>query len=187
MNVKGIFYVVTKNTMTAAFGEERWKAFMDNLAKKDKYFGATVLIAVTPIPADKAILFFDDMCREFFDNDKSQYEMFGKIGAKFALLPGGSYSVYMLTKDLKQFVETMLPKIYLAYFDGGRVTTLLENNVVHSKVTGVQIKYSYFELLLKGYFQKAIKIFGKKSIAKQIRSIASGDDDIYFQYELLNS
>jgi hypothetical protein len=35
-----------------------------------------------------------------------------------------------------------------------------------------------------GYFQRAIKIFGKKTVAKQVRSIASGDKDIYFQFAL---
>ncbi|HUN53567.1 MAG TPA: hypothetical protein VMU29_00260 [Smithella sp.] len=187
MNVKGIFYVVTKTNMVAVFGEERWKDFMDKLAKKDKYFGVSVLMAVTPIPVDKLIFLFDEMCREFFNNDKTQYETFGKVGAKYALSQGGSYSSYMLTKDTKQFVETSLPKIYLAYFDGGRITTRLENNVVHFIVIGIEVKNAYFELLLKGYFQKAIRIFGKKSIVRQIRSIASGDEDIYFTFELIDS
>jgi len=37
------------------------------------------------------------------------------------------------------------------------------------------------------FFQKALKIFGKKTVAKQITIISSGDDDIYFQFELKNS
>jgi hypothetical protein len=35
-----------------------------------------------------------------------------------------------------------------------------------------------------GYNQQALKTFGKKSVVKKVRSIASGDDDIYFQFEL---
>jgi hypothetical protein len=38
-----------------------------------------------------------------------------------------------------------------------------------------------------GYFQKALKMFGKKSVAKKIRSLASGDNDVYFQFELKES
>jgi hypothetical protein len=38
-----------------------------------------------------------------------------------------------------------------------------------------------------GYFQKALKIFGKKTVVKQVRSISSGNDDIYFTYELKDS
>jgi hypothetical protein len=38
-----------------------------------------------------------------------------------------------------------------------------------------------------GYFQQAIKVFGKKSVAKQVRSIATGDNEIYFTYELKDS
>jgi hypothetical protein len=93
----------------------------------------------------------------------------------------------MLTKDIKQFVEFVLPKLWSTYFDGGITTTRLENNIVHLKITGLQIKNIYFEQLLMGYFQQALKIFGKKTVAKQIRSISSGDDDIYFQFALKDS
>jgi len=38
-----------------------------------------------------------------------------------------------------------------------------------------------------GYNQQALKTFGKKSVVKKVRSIASGDEDIYFQFELKDS
>jgi hypothetical protein len=38
-----------------------------------------------------------------------------------------------------------------------------------------------------GYFKQALKIFGKKTVEKTIRSIANGDNDIYYQYELKDS
>jgi hypothetical protein len=184
MNVKGIFYVVTKDYMIAAFGDERWKAFMTKLAVKDKYFDNRTLMAVTPIPADKLIVVFDGMCEEFFNNDKSRYELFGKTGAKYALGPGGPYHSYMNTKDIKQFIEFSLPKIWSAYFDGGKITALLENNVAHVKITGLEIRNAHFERCVMGYFQQAIKVFGKKSTARQVSSIASGGNEIHFTYAL---
>jgi len=186
MNTKGIFYTVTKASMVAAFGEERWNSFMTKLIEKDNYF-SKIIMAITLSPVEKLIIFFDEMCKEFFNNDRMQYEMFGKVGAQYALSPEGPYKSYMLTKDIKQFVEFVLPKLWSTYFDGGRTTTKLENNVVHLKITGIEIKNLYFEKLLMGYFQKALKMFGKKSVAKQVRSIASGDDDIYFQFALKDS
>ena len=184
MNIKGIFYVVTKDYMVTSFGEDRWKAFMTRLAEKDKYFANKTLMAVTPIPAEKLIVLFDEMCGEFFNNDKSRYELFGKTGAKYALGPGGPYHHYMNTKDLKQFIEFSVPKIWQAYFDGGKITTQLENNVAHVKIIGIPIRHAAFERCVLGYFQQTIKVFGKKSVAKQVRSIASGDNEIYFTYEL---
>jgi hypothetical protein len=186
MNVKGTFYVLTKTAMITAFGEERWNSFMTKLAEKDNYF-SKMIMSITLIPVDKLIIFFDEMCREFFNNDRMQYSMFGKVGAKNALSSDGPYKSYMLTKDIKQFVEFVLPKLWSTYFDGGITTTRLENNIVHLKITGLQIKNIYFEQLLMGYFQQALKIFGKKTVAKQIRSISSGDDDIYFQFALKDS
>jgi len=187
MNIKGIFYVVTKDYMIAAFGEERWKAFMMRLGEKDKYFSNKTLMAVTPIPAEKLIVLFDEMCAEFFNNDKSRYELFGKTGAKYALSPGGPYSAFMNTKDIGQFVEAMVPKIWSAYFDGGTPSGRLENKVAHVKITGIPLKHAAFERCVMGYFQQAIKVFGKKSIAKQVKSIASGDNEMYFTYTLTDS
>ena len=186
MNTKGIFYTVTKASMVAGFGEERWNAFMTKLVEKDNYF-SKIIMTITFSPVEKLIFFLDEMCKEFFNNDRMQYSMFGKVAAQYALSPGGPYNAYMLTKDIKQFVEVVLPKLWLTYFDGGKTTAKLENNVVHLKITGIEIKNLYFEKLLLGYFQKALKMLGKKSVAKQVRSISSGDKDIYFQLELKDS
>jgi hypothetical protein len=186
MNTKGIFYTVTKASMVAAFGEERWNSFMTKLVEKDNYF-SKMIMAITLIPVEKLIIFFDEMCKEFFNNDRMQYLTFGKVGAQYALSPEGPYKSYMLTKDIKQFVEFVLPKLWSTYFDGGITTARFENNIVHIKITGLQIKHLYFEYLVMGYFQKALKLFGKKTVAKRVRSIASGDEDIYFQFELKDS
>ena len=183
MNVKGTFYVTTKTAMTAGFGEERWNAFMTKLAEKDKYF-SKVIMSVTLIPVEKLIVIFDEMCKEFFNNDRMQYEMFGKVGAKAALSSEGPYKSFLLTKDLKQFIESVLPRLWSTYYDGGAVTAKLENNIAHVKITGIEIKHLYFESLIMGYFQQAIKVFGKKSVATKVRSLASGDDCIYYQFEL---
>jgi hypothetical protein len=172
--------------MTGMFGEDHWNSFMAKIAEKDKYF-KTVIMSVSLIPVEKLIVLFDEMCKEFFNNDKMQYEIFGKVGAKIALSPDGPYKSYMLTKDIKQFVEIVLPKLWATYYDKGIITTRLENNVVHINITGLQVAYIYFEYLLMGYFQQALKVFGKKSVAKRVKGLASGDGEIYFQYELKDS
>ena len=86
--------------------------------------------------------------------------------AKYALSPGGPYNSYLLTKDLKQFVESGMPKIWSTYFDGGIFDARFENNVVHLKISEIPIKHVYFEYMVMGYFKQALKIFGKKSIEK---------------------
>jgi len=186
MKIKGTFYVTTKTTMAEVFGQERWNSFMTRLAEKDPYF-KNVIMSITLIPVEKLIVIFDEICKEFFNGDYSQYSMFGKVGAKYALSQEGPYKSYLLSKDIKQFVDFALPKLWSTYFDGGVCTTKLENNIVHFKVTGVEFKHHYFEQCLMGYFQQSIKVFGRKTIAKQVRGISSGDEDIYFQYALKDS
>ena len=186
MNTKGIFYTVTKASMVAAFGEERWNSFMTNMAEKDNYFSKTIM-SITLVPMDKFIFFLDEMCKEFFNNDRMQYVTFGTVSAQYALSPEGPYKSYMLTKDIKQFVELVLPKLWSTYFDEGKVTTLFKDNIVHLKITELQMKHVYFEKLLMGYYKQSLKVFGKKSVAKQVRSLVLGDNDIYFQFELKDS
>jgi hypothetical protein len=186
MNIKGTFFVLTKTNMIGAFGQERWNSFMTKLVEKDNYFSNKIM-SISLVPVEKMIIFFDEMCKEFFNNDRSMYSLFGKMGAKSALSSDGPYKAYMLTKDLKPFVDLVLPKLWSMFYDGGAVITRLENNIVHFKVTGINIKNFYFENMVMGYNQQALKIFGRKSVVKRVRSISSGDDDIYFQLELMNS
>jgi hypothetical protein len=67
MNIKGISYVTTKTIISDTFGEERWNSFNAKVIEKDKFF-SNMIMSVTPIPVDKIIIFFDEMCREFFNN-----------------------------------------------------------------------------------------------------------------------
>ena len=183
MNVKGIIYNTGKNAIIGVFGEKPWNAFMTKLAAKDNYFNR-VIMPVTLIPFDKFIFFLDELVKEFFNNDKMHYMTFGKVAAQFALSPDGPYKSYLLIKDPKQLVESIAPKIWASYFDEGILTSKLEGNIAHFKITGLNFKHRYFEYLIMGYFQKAIKMFGKKSFSKQSKSMAAGDDHIYFQFEL---
>jgi hypothetical protein len=125
-----------------------------------------MIMSITLIPVEKLIILFDEMCKEFFNNDKMQYSMFGKVGAQYALSPEGTYKSYMLTKDIKQFVEFVLPKLWSTYFDGGKTTANLENNVAHVKVTGIEINNIYVEyFIVRLKFQKRSELkFGSQTI-----------------------
>ena len=187
MNVKGTVFTTTKATVIEAFGDQRWNSFMAKLAEKDKYFKNNIIMSITPIPLEKIILFFDELIDDCFNNDKNAYVMFGMVGAKFGLSSKGPYSSFLLSKDLKKFVESAIPKLWETYYDAGIVTARLENNVVYVKITGFPIKHVYFEKLLMAFFQQTLKVFGKKSVATMVRSLAMGDNDLYFKYELKNS
>ena len=186
MNVKGIIYLTGKTTIIEVFGEELWNSFMPKLAAKDKFFSNPIM-SITPVPVEKFILFLDELVKEFFNNDMMQYVTFGKVAAQFGLSPEGMYKSYLLTKDTKQFVESVIPKLWSTYFDEGIVTALFENNVAHIKITGLQIKHRYFEYLIMGFMQKALKILGMKNVPKMVRSMSAGNDDIYFQFGLKDS
>jgi hypothetical protein len=172
--------------MIAGFGEEHWKSFMTKLAQKDNYF-SKMIMSVTLVPVEKVMIFFDELGKEFFNNDKGVYSMYGKMGAKSLLSPGGPHQAYMLTKDINHFVKYVLPKIWAIFFDTGVITTKFENNIIHIKIAGIDIKNFDFENIVMGYNQQALKIFGRQSVAKRVRSISAGSDDLYFLLELKDS
>ena len=122
MNIKGTAFVTAKLAITANFGEERWNAFMQKLALKDNFY-KNVIMSITPIPVEKHASFLDEMLKEFFNDDKNQYIIFGRIAAKFALSPGGPYHSYLLAKDINQSVTVGAPKLWSTYFDGGVFTS----------------------------------------------------------------
>ena len=186
MNAKGNIIVITRNNMIAGFGDERWNSFMAKLAQKDKYF-SNIIMSVTLVPVGKVMIFFDEMNKEFFNNDKGAYSLYGKMGAKSLLSPGGPHHAYMLTKDINHFINNILPKIWAIFFDTGVFVTKFENNIIHIKITGIDIRNFDFENLVMGYNQQALKIFGKKSVVKRVRSLSAGDHDFYFMLELVDS
>lgn len=186
MNVKGTVFVTGKASIIETFGEERWNSFMAKLATKDNYF-SKMIMSITLIPIEKHIVFLDELLKEYFNNDSRIYQLFGAVAANFALSPGGPYQSYLLTKDIKQFVESVLPKLWSTYYDEGTVAVRLENNVVLVKITGFPFKHINYEKLLMSYYKQSIKIFGKKSVATMVRSLTSGDDDICFKFELKDS
>ncbi|HOU51607.1 MAG: hypothetical protein KBG22_00960 [Smithella sp.] len=183
MNVKGIIYMTGKNAIVEVFGLEPWNSFMVKLAAKDKFFSNPIM-SITPVPLDKFILFLDELVKEFFNNDMMQYVTFGKVAAQFVLSDEGMYKAYRLTKDKKTIVEMIVPKLWATYFDEGMVTAKLENNVAYFKVTGLKFKHRYFEFLVMGFLQKALKIYGMKNVPKLLRSMVAGDEDVCYQFEL---
>lgn len=184
MNIKGTAFVTAKVAVTAAFGEERWNSFMNKMAIKDNFF-KNLIMSITPIPVEKHVFFLDEMLKEFFNDDKNQYILFGRVAAKFALSPGGPYNSYLLKKDIKQFIAVGAPNLWSTYFDGGVFTAKLEGNTVHLKITDIPIRHIYFEYLIMGYYKQAFKMFGKKTIEKKLKSIADGENSIYYQYEII--
>jgi hypothetical protein len=183
MNVKGTAYVTRKDTIIKAFGEERWNSFSTKLAAKDKYFSQPIM-TITLIPLDKFIVFLDDVLSEFFKNDNNHYWKLGEKSADFSLAEGGPYHSFLLTKDIKQLVESGMPRIWSTYFDGGTFTSKFENNVIHITISNLPAKHIYFEYLIMGYIRQSLVIFGKKAIEHRIRGFSLGNNDIYYQFEI---
>ena len=149
MNIKGTAFITAKVGMTAAFGEERWNAFLNKISAKDPFF-KNLIMSITPIPVEKHLFFLDEMLKEFFGGDVNQYQLFGRVTA-FSLSPGGAYNSYLMTKDLGKFVSDVAPRLWATYFDGGKFTGELKGNVAYLQRPDIPIKHIYFEYLVIGF------------------------------------
>ncbi len=188
MNIKGTFFTITKSTVIAAFGIEKWNKFMAKMAEKDPYFKDTVIMTITLVPVEKSIMLLDGVIDEFFNGDRmNSYILFGRIAAKFALSEGGFYHFLMQTKDVKTFVENHLPKIWSIHFDGGSVNARLDNNMIYISINDFPVKNQYYENFIMAYYKQVLKIYGKKSTATMLRSLSSGNNDLSLKYELKDS
>jgi len=183
MNIKGTAYLTRKDTIIKNFGEEKWQAFSAKLAARESYFNQMIM-NVTLIPLDKFVIFLDEVLKEFFDNDEKHYWTLGEKSADFSLAAGGPYHSFVMTRNLKQFVESMMPRVWSTYFDGGVFTARLEKNTVHITISNMPTRHIYFEYLIMGYIRQMLIIFGKKSVERRIRGFSAGHDDVYYQFEL---
>ena len=166
INVKGSIYLTGKTTIISVFGEERWNSFIPKLTAKDNFFSNPIM-SITRVPVEKFILFLDELVKEFFNNDMMQYVTFGKVAAQFGLSPEGMYKSYLLTKDTKQFVESVMPKLWSTYFDEGIVTALFENNVLISKSPAFKSNIFTLSNSLWVTFRRPSKFLGRKMLRKK--------------------
>ena len=78
MNTKGIFYTVTKTSMVAAFGEERWNSFMSKLAEKDNYFSNVIIMSIPPFRWKNYSFFLTRCVRNFSTTTKCSTTSLGR-------------------------------------------------------------------------------------------------------------
>jgi len=72
MNIKGTAFTIAKASISQAFGEDRWNAFMARMAQKDSFY-KNVIMSITPIPIEKHLAFLDEMVKEFSTTIKNNF------------------------------------------------------------------------------------------------------------------
>jgi hypothetical protein len=180
MNIKGTAFLARKKVIVEKFGQEAWDEFLRQQIGHAPFFAAPVM-ASTNIPIESFLTFQDAMVKRFFNGNTKAYWDMGAASAQWSLTEG-PYRTALERRDLKALVET-LPGLWNNYYDEGRLSASLEGNIVHVHLYDVPVWHVSLELIVMGYFHRALELFTKRKVAwKQVSGGAPGVDVHYKMY-----
>jgi hypothetical protein len=130
--------------------------------------------------------FLDEIVKEFFNIDMLHTRRLDRAPNNLYYQGDGITNHFCFSR-IECRSSSRRAQTWATFYDEGRVEAKFENNIAYYKVTGLTFKHRYFEYLIMGFLQKALKIFGMKGVPKHVTSMAAGDDDIYYQFAFKDS
>jgi hypothetical protein len=183
MKVKGTAFQARKDTVIKTFGEARWKAFFSQLAAREVFWNQHVF-ASTLIPDDVFLDFQDALVREFYAGDTQAIWVFGAESAEWSLTEG-PYRHFLNTRDLSDFVTSVIPSLWRAYYTDGRIEAKLVEKSAHVRVKGISTPHLHYELAVMGYIEKAIELIASDKVTtKRHQGFDSEDGEIHYEFVL---
>ncbi len=140
-----------------------------------------MVLSANLMPTEIYISFVEELIKEYYDGNQRVYWVFGRNAAKTTLGEKGLLNVYIRRKrSPKDFISSILARIWTNYFDEGRESFELEGNVVHARVLDLPNYHPIYEFTIMGYTENALEIVGIN--VKEIKKIKSSAKEIYYQF-----
>lgn len=185
MMIRGTVFLDRREMIIKKFGEDQWKDFYGKVVKKEPFFGNPIS-PISLIPMEQFEFFESLLLQTFFDNDATQYWLIGEESAKYAL-QDGPYQIYTKNRNLKSFIEAYLPILTYTFFNGIKMKTRYENNIIHIKISRIPIYNNFLEYLIMGYIKGSLMIMGIYSMQlKKITGLSDTNDEIYYQIAVID-
>lgn len=182
MKAKGSFFIGRKNYVCGTYGEARWNDIVAKLAKLDPVFGSHIL-TTSLLPAETYVLFQETLVRELFHGDEHGYWVMGEKAGEWALTDG-PYQVFRGAgpTQLSRLVGN-LPRIWEAYFTSGRLTSELQDGVVHVKLHDLPLQHVSLELSVMGFGNKALEMcVGRPVRGERVVGISAGHGNVHYRF-----
>lgn len=182
MEAKGMFFMGRRHYIVTRFGEARWNAFIEGLAKRDPVFASPIL-ATTRVPISSYLFFNEECLRTMFGNDPKSYWTMGEESGAWALT-AGPYKHYRENRtEFRSFIERSLPQIWSNYFTAGELRTSVEGSTVFAEIVDLPVWHLSFEYSVMGFLRRAIQLAGFP-IASQVRvrGVSSGHSAIEYRF-----
>ncbi|MGC4122913.1 MAG: hypothetical protein QM765_51765 [Myxococcales bacterium] len=182
MEVKGTAFVAREKAMVAAFGEARWKAFLQAAAEQLPLFRRRVT-ALTRMPVADFLALNDRLVNEFFGGDPLAFWQMGEKSAEWGLTDG-PYAIYRRDRNIEAFVRETLPSIWTGYFSRGKVVGTIADKVVDVRIQEVPVLHPYFELVVMGYCRRGFELVAGQSKPEKIAGAQKPGDEIHYRFQV---
>ncbi|KKN07329.1 hypothetical protein LCGC14_1068260 [marine sediment metagenome] len=182
MNVKGFAFVATKDATISRFGEERWNDFFERFKESYPFFNQGIL-PTSQIPAEQYLALQDAVVKVFYNGDEKMYWRFGEGAARTTLSEDGPFHIYVKRKrEVKDFIENVLGRIWNMFYDEGSVKYEVEGNIAHLHIFNVPLYHVFFEYSTMGYVQKALEIMGV--LVKETIKVKGSAKETHYKFVL---
>ncbi len=179
MKVKGVAFLARQNTLIPMLGEDTWRNFVKEYARREPFFEQPVM-PVTLIPAETFLAFNDATVERFFENDAHAYWAFGEGSGQYALRDGPLKGIYG-PGDFKRFCQ-FTPSIWKGYYTAGELTASVVSGVaeVHTRSP---VPHVYFEYTAMGFIKAGLEMLGSKPVEYEvIKGFSRGDDESHYRF-----
>lgn len=182
MDVKGVAFLARQQMMVQSHGEEAWRAFITDFAKREPFF-ATPIMPVTRMPADAFLRLNEELLKRFYGGNPSAWWQFGIKSAEYALGQGQLKAMFS-PGDLRRFL-LFTPGIWKGYFTEGELQALPAKTHTDLRIFNVPTPHVYFELSVMGFAWGGLTFLGTKNLRHEVlKGYTQGDTEVLYRFHV---
>lgn len=180
MEVKGVAFLARQSMTVQSFGEDAWRSFLADVAKRDPVFAQPVM-PVTRLPVDAFLRLNDALLNRFYGGDTKAFWQFGVKSAEYALGQGQLKAMFS-PGDYRRFL-LFTPGIWKGYFTEGELSVQLGTGFAELRITGVPKPHPYFELSVMGFAAGGLSYLGVKNPQHQVlKGFTRNDPEVLYRF-----
>ncbi|MBW2533443.1 MAG: hypothetical protein JRI55_18270 [Deltaproteobacteria bacterium] len=167
MHVKGTAFIARQIQVSEQFGEDAWRAFIEDLANEHHYF-EDAIYPTSKIPLAIFLKVQDRIIERFYGGDEEAHRRLGYRAAEWALTRGPMESLLEERGDKRQYILDIVRKAWRRYFDFGDVTVAFEGDDILLTIVELPLSHQYFERSIAGYLEKTMSLMGAERPACEV-------------------
>ncbi len=180
MQVKGVAFLARRLMMVQDHGEEAWRGFLSEFARREPLFAQQVM-PVTRLPVEAFLRFNEALVQRFYKGDQKIWWQFGVKSAETALSQGQLRGMFA-PGDFRRFL-LFSPRIWKGYFTEGELQVRPEERYIELRIVGVPRPHPYFELSVMGFVEGGLTFLGAKNLQHEaLKGFSKGHAEVLYRF-----